>query len=712
MGDFYKKLTIFGKIFGLSLVVLFFSGVTILFLYITIGAYNKRDDARLLTISMLQARRSEKDFLLGKKLNDAEKVKAAVENFNKILKPYVDDDNGKNLLNLSNDYYSRFQSVVSSKVEQGLDENSGKMGELRNEIHSLEKSVQEKNHQELLIPMLSARRSEKDFLLRGDESYVQKVESAVSLLKKNIASSKLSEADKSELISLAGSYFNGFRSLASLMSDEKQKTEEFRETVHKAEPLMEAMVQDMESKASFYTWFSILVMVLSAGATVYVSNKVSKNIAKAVVDLATVSDAVASGDLSVHSDYNSNDELGTLSKSINTMISNLEKSRVELVNEKLKVEKNAKEIEEQKKYLVENVEEILEGMNKFADGDLCVHMEIKNDDAIGKLSNGFNKAVSSFRNIILSVSEAVQATASASSEISSSSEQMAAGSQEQSSQTTEVAGAVEEMTKTIFETTKNSSLAAESAKKAGTIANEGGKVVAETIDGMNMVAEVVKKSAETVHALGKSSDQIGEIVQVIDDIADQTNLLALNAAIEAARAGEQGRGFAVVADEVRKLAERTTKATKEIASMIRQIQKDTEGAVASMNKGTAEVEKGKSLADRAGQSLKEIIKGSEEVVDIITQVAAASEEQSSAAEQISKNVEAISNVTHESSAGIQQIARASEDLNRLTVNLQEMILQFKIDDNSTITVKNSNNKKAPYKSQVSVRTSGGVLAKA
>ena len=257
---------------------------------------------------------------------------------------------------------------------------------------------------------------------------------------------------------------------------------------------------------------------------------------------------------------------------------------------------------------------------------------------------------------------------------------MAAGAQEQSSQATEVAGAVEQMTKTIYETTKNTGQATEASKNAGKSAKEGGHVVEETIHGMNRIAVVVKQSAATVQELGKSSDQIGEIVQVIDDIADQTNLLALNAAIEAARAGEQGRGFAVVADEVRKLAERTTKATKEIATMIKQIQKDTSGAVESMQQGTVEVESGKLLAEKAGTSLREIIHGAEQVVDIVSQVAAASEEQSSAAEQISKNIESISSVTQESASGIQQIAHASEDLNRLTLNLQELVARFKVDE--------------------------------
>ncbi len=183
-----------------------------------------------------------------------------------------------------------------------------------------------------------------------------------------------------------------------------------------------------------------------------------------------------------------------------------------------------------------------------------------------------------------------------------------------------------------------------------------------------------------------------EKLQVIDDIADQTNLLALNAAIEAARAGEQGRGFAVVADEVRKLAERTTKATKEIAEMIKQIQKDTSGAVSSMKLGTTEVEKGKLLAHKAGDSLSEIITGAEKVAEIINQVAAASEEQSGAAEHISKNIESISSVTQQSASGIQQIAHASEDLNRLTLNLQELVAQFKVDEDGSKLAVRTNGK--------------------
>lgn len=346
------------------------------------------------------------------------------------------------------------------------------------------------------------------------------------------------------------------------------------------------------------------------------------------------------------------------------------------------------------KYLSESTSRMLIEMDKFAEGDLTVSLEVIKNDEIGKLFVGFNNAVNNVKNLIVKLSDAIQATASASSEISSSTEELAAGSQEQSSQSVEVASAVGQMTASILQTSKHAQIASDSAKNAGKIAKEGGEVVLKTINGMDKIADVVSRSARTVAELGKSSNEIGEIVQVIDDIADQTNLLALNAAIEAARAGDQGRGFAVVADEVRKLAERTTKATKEIAIMIRKIQSDTSEAVVSMNEGTKEVEAGTNLAKQAGESLKQIITAANEVVDVASQVADASEQQSITSEEIAKSIESISDVVHQSTSGTEQIARAAEDLNNLTVNLQNLIDKFRlnIDEpimSNTFSVKNN-----------------------
>ncbi len=355
----------------------------------------------------------------------------------------------------------------------------------------------------------------------------------------------------------------------------------------------------------------------------------------------------------------------------------------------LKLRGNTNKFNGEWRKLIEGINSILDAISApimesskilmlMAEGNLAVEVigNYKGDHQL--IKNNINTVNRSLSNAIQKVNEAVRSTSNTSNQISTTITEMAAGAEGQSQQSREIASAVEQMTKTILETTKNANSAAVAARDAGNTAKSGGEVVKKTIEGMHRIAYVVKQSAETVKELGKGSDQIGEIVQVIEEIANQTNLLALNAAIEAARAGEQGRGFAVVADEVSKLAERTTKATKEIADMIKQIQKDTSNAVKSMTQGTEEVEKGIELADEAGKSLNEIIEGADKVVDIASQVAAASEEQSAASEQISKNIESISEVTNKSSEGIRYVADAAGNLNDLTENLQKLISGFKI----------------------------------
>ena len=351
---------------------------------------------------------------------------------------------------------------------------------------------------------------------------------------------------------------------------------------------------------------------------------------------------------------------------------------VEILTDITEMKNISRKIEAERKYLSDGVNLLLEKMEKFASGDLTLNLSSKNNDEIGRLYSGFNKAVENIRKMLEEIIQTVESTASASGQISHSAEELAAGAQEQSAHTTEVSAAVEEMTRTVSENSKNATYTADVAKKNGTVARDGGTVVEQTIKKIRDIADVVQRSATTVEQLGNSTQQIGEIISVIDDIADQTNLLALNAAIEAARAGEEGRGFAVVADEVRKLAERTTQATKQIAAMIKNVQTEAAEAVDSMKRGNIEVVEGIKLADNAGVSLKNIVDNTQQVVDMMMQIAAASEEQSSTSESIAKNVEAISTVSIDSANGISQIARSADDLNRLTENLQSLVLNFRV----------------------------------
>ena len=333
--------------------------------------------------------------------------------------------------------------------------------------------------------------------------------------------------------------------------------------------------------------------------------------------------------------------------------------------------------------VIEPIKEASQVLGIMATGDLTARMLGDYRGDLAKLKQDINMLADSLSGLIQQVNELVDNTASSATEISATAEGLAAASQEQSAQADEVASAVEQMSRTITENAMAANITAEVAKENGRIASEGGQVVSQTVNKMRDIAKVVKNSAENIEKLGESSKQIGEIISVIDDIADQTNLLALNAAIEAARAGEQGRGFAVVADEVRKLAERTTEATKQIAVMIKGIQGETEAAVLAMNKGTAEVTSGIELADKAGQSLQQILNSTQEVIDMINQIAAASEEQSATSEQISKNVTSISQVTAESAKRVEDVAHTAEELAKMTNQLADLMRQFKVDEYSS-----------------------------
>ncbi len=312
------------------------------------------------------------------------------------------------------------------------------------------------------------------------------------------------------------------------------------------------------------------------------------------------------------------------------------------------------------------------------DGDLTKRINLDRGDEVGQLAKWFDTFIGNLHGLIKQVSEATQQVAAASTEIAASSEQMATGLSEQQKQSEQVSAAVEEMARSVTEVASKSGSAAQAATESGKEAAEGGKIVEQTVSQMQGIAEQVNTSATSVSALGKKGEQIGQIIGVINDIADQTNLLALNAAIEAARAGEHGRGFAVVADEVRKLAERTTQATEEVAKSIREIQSETGTAVQNIEAGTQRVAEGVELANSAGQALGRIVNASSTLQSMVQSIAAAAEEQSAASEQIARSVESISAVTKESTQGAAQAASAATELSKQAEKLQGLVGRFKL----------------------------------
>lgn len=311
-------------------------------------------------------------------------------------------------------------------------------------------------------------------------------------------------------------------------------------------------------------------------------------------------------------------------------------------------------------------------------GDLTKRLDESSKDELGEASHYFNLFVDKLHGLIRQVSETTEKVAAASVQLLSNSERIANGAEEVAAQVSTVATAGEEMSATSGDIAQNCSMAAEGSQQASSAAVSGAQVVNETINMMNNIAVRVRNTAQSIENLGSRSEQIGAIIGTIEDIADQTNLLALNAAIEAARAGEQGRGFAVVADEVRALAERTTRATKEIGEMIRTIQHETQNAVKAMEIGVGEVAMGSEKATNSGKALERILQQINDVTMQINQVATAAEEQTATTAEISNNMHQITDVVAQTSQGAKESAASANLLSGLAGELRSVVGQFKL----------------------------------
>ncbi|MBZ5646176.1 MAG: methyl-accepting chemotaxis protein [Acidobacteriia bacterium] len=422
-------------------------------------------------------------------------------------------------------------------------------------------------------------------------------------------------------------------------------------------PILDAM--SASSQAGMRLLGGLLVLVIAGGISVVV---LGSKVAKPVKELTEFSERLAAGDYRASADIESSDDFGLIAQNMNRTAEKISKA---VFNQ------------EAQENLQRSVTDFLTIVSQIARGDLTLRGKVTND-ALGNVVDSVNYMLDNFTKVLERVRKGAIDVSSSANQILVASEQMLNGAVQQDQEITNTSSAVEELTVSMKQVSNNAEASAEAARRALDAAEQGNRAVRDTLDGMQRIRASVQATAKKIKSLGDRSLEISEIISVINDITEQTNLLALNAAIEAARAGEAGRGFAVVADEVRKLAEHSRNATKDIAALIKAIQAETNEAVVVMEEGTKEVEVGARLADQAGKALEAISSVVRQSAELVQEISLASKQQVRGTEGVANAMQIISNITRQTSQGARQTARTVEEMVKLSEQLNEALSQFRV----------------------------------
>src|SRR3954466_12326495 len=407
------------------------------------------------------------------------------------------------------------------------------------------------------------------------------------------------------------------------------------------------------------------------GMTLVLLFRLSNKVARPVSELVDYSHKFAAGEYSSRPHIDSDDDFGFVAENLNR---SAERSSRAITNQ------------EAQENLQKSVTEFLTIVSQIARGDVTLRGRVSND-ALGNVVDSVNYMLDNFAKVLERVRKAAIDVQSSANEILIASEEMSTGAIQQDQEITNTSSAVEQLTVSMKQVSNNAEASAEAARRALDAAEQGNRAVRDTLEGMQRIRSSVQATAKRIKALGDRSLEISEIINVINDITEQTNLLALNAAIEAARAGEAGRGFAVVADEVRKLAEHSRTATKDIAALIKAIQAETNEAVVVMEEGTKEVEVGARLADQAGKALEAISSVVRQSAELVQEISLASKQQVRGTEGVANAMQIISNITRQTSQGARQTARTVENMVKLSEQLNEALSQFRTTSSGPVEVR-------------------------
>ena len=589
----------------------------------TLKLTNITQQAEQLNIHQLQLSAHEKNFLFYKQPQAlslfeqeyAQLNKQIIQLQSQMQDSEIDTQQITLYMRLIKSFYSDFNEVVRLQKRIGLHQDDGLYGQLRSAVHEVESLLNQQDEYQLLTLMLQLRRAEKDFMLRLDEKYLASFQDHVDTLQQKITSSSLSQNIKSNLKNLLSNYQSAFQTLVKA---------QLELGVDLDSGALGRMQQSVEQSDQ-------LVMQLVADTKLQVEASIAK--AQSVAIMVFIISGII----------------------VLTLVYLTSRS------------------------IIVPVERIYQSINKIRrNNDLTVTIEQIGNDEITIMSKDFNSLIGDFNNLINEVSGALNALNIATENLSESTAATSSGMQDQLHEADMVATAATEMQATIQDISHNTEAAAKKAESTNLSAQQGRSEVESTVAHIRGLSDSLEHASSVVSLLEKDGETIGSVLDVIRAIADQTNLLALNAAIEAARAGEQGRGFAVVADEVRSLAQRTQESTSEIEGIINTLQQRTQEVVSIMHQCRSQGDESASQANRAGELLGAITEDVQTIMEMSTQIAVAIDQQSQVASEVNKNVVSIRDIARNTSGHAANNAQTSEEVSAQARVLFAAIDKFKV----------------------------------
>lgn len=589
----------------------------------TLKLTNITQQAEQLNIHQLQLSAHEKTFLFYKQPQAlslfeqeyAQLNKQIIQLQSQMQNSEIDTQQITLYMRLIKSFYSDFNEVVRLQKSIGLHQDDGLYGQLRSAVHEVESLLNQQDEYQLLTLMLQLRRAEKDFMLRLDEKYLASFQDHVDTLQQKITSSSLSQNIKSNLKNLLSNYQSAFQTLVKA---------QLELGVDLDSGALGRMQQSVEQSDQ-------LVMQLVADTKLQVEASIAK--AQSVAIMVFIISGII----------------------VLTLVYLTSRS------------------------IIVPVERIYQSINKIRrNNDLTVTIEQIGNDEITIMSKDFNSLIGDFNNLINEVSGALNALNIATENLSESTAATSSGMQDQLHEADMVATAATEMQATIQDISHNTEAAAKKAESTNLSAQQGRSEVESTVAHIRGLSDSLEHASSVVSLLEKDGETIGSVLDVIRAIADQTNLLALNAAIEAARAGEQGRGFAVVADEVRSLAQRTQESTSEIEGIINTLQQRTQEVVSIMHQCRSQGDESASQANRAGELLGAITEDVQTIMEMSTQIAVAIDQQSQVASEVNKNVVSIRDIARNTSGHAANNAQTSEEVSAQARVLFAAIDKFKV----------------------------------